>query len=321
MGLLSSIGASLAHNVGSIVGSAGSLVGSILNYNLGRRQLSYQKSVDSQNFENQERQFQYQKYLNNNQIQIQSADALKAGINPMAMNSSSLSSANYSNVNSNSQSPQFDLGSLLQAGIAMDENKKARAISDAQISSQEAMQAKKIASDEYIAQLNADTQRRIAMMNNNQSGINAETSASASRYGSDMSYKGTKYTSDSVSQTALNRLIEDKYQFDKNFEVIQAKFNNQTKQESLHQLQDAWDTYNNLVYHGAVSSSKGGNIVSSAWNILSGIVRTGREGLSDWKKKHTDPNYLSEDDKFVLWYLDSGYQIPTRYDSSVRRRD
>ena len=53
--------------------------------------------INQTNLDFQKEQFQYQKYLNNNQIQIQSADAQKAGINPLAMNGGSLSAGNYSN--------------------------------------------------------------------------------------------------------------------------------------------------------------------------------------------------------------------------------
>lgn len=73
---------------------AGLVIGSL--YGLGS--LFSSASATHKNISMQEQQLNYQKYLNNNQIKIQAADAQSAGINPLAMNSSSLSSGSYSNV-------------------------------------------------------------------------------------------------------------------------------------------------------------------------------------------------------------------------------
>lgn len=315
MGFLSALG-SVA---GSLAGSAGSLVGSFLNYNLGRRQLSYQKSIDTQNFENQEREFQYQKYLNNNQIQIQSADAQKAGINPMAMNSTSLSSANYSNVNSGAQAPQIDLGSLLQAGIAIDENKKARDISESQLSSQEAMQAKQIASNEYIAKLNADNQRRIAMMNNSQSGINAQTSASASMYGANKNFEGVRESNRTNKEIAMDKLNETAYEYDKNYEMARQKFINQSKQDSLAQVKSAYEHWYLLRYHKSPSGS--GGTISNIMDLLDTAVLRGYDTYDNFIKNF-NPKHSTEEEKFLYWYIKNGFAIPNgSFDSSVRRRN
>ena len=89
------------------------IVGDILNYDAQMRNLSYQKYNDQRNYNMQVDQYNYQKYLNRNQTQIQSADAQKAGINPLAMSGGSLSSGSYSNVNSSATAPQFDMSGLM----------------------------------------------------------------------------------------------------------------------------------------------------------------------------------------------------------------
>ena len=102
--------------------------------------------INEKNLEFQREQFNYQKYLNNNQTQIQSADAQKAGINPLAMSGGSLSGGSYSNA-SNSMQSVFEggLGSLYTE-LAKIQNQKS--ISDDRNST-----------DEYIAELNAETSR------------------------------------------------------------------------------------------------------------------------------------------------------------------
>lgn len=72
----------------------GNTVGSIWSQ---ERANKLNQDINEQNLDFSREQFQYQKYLNNNQFQIQSADAQKAGINPLAMNSGSLHGGSYSN--------------------------------------------------------------------------------------------------------------------------------------------------------------------------------------------------------------------------------
>lgn len=83
--------------------------------------------INQTNLDFQKEQFQYQKYLNNNQIQIQSADAQKAGINPLAMNGGSLSAGNYSNASIPMQNGASEFAGLanLVAQFAGMKNQKA----------------------------------------------------------------------------------------------------------------------------------------------------------------------------------------------------
>lgn len=102
--------------------------------------------INEKNLQFQREQFNYQKYLNNNQTQIQAADALKAGINPLAMSGGSLSGGSYSNASNPMQSVfNGGLGSLYTE-LAKIENQKS--ISD-----------DRNKTDEYIAELNSETSR------------------------------------------------------------------------------------------------------------------------------------------------------------------
>lgn len=107
--------------------------------------------INQKNLDFQREQFNYQKYLNNNQTQIQAADAQAAGINPLAMNGGSLSGGSYSNASNPMKSVfEGDLGSLYTE-LAKIKNQKS--ISD-----------DRNATDEYIAELNADTSRTNTIM-------------------------------------------------------------------------------------------------------------------------------------------------------------
>lgn len=113
-----------------LVGGATSLLGGVMNSlssnSTASKNYKAQKQANlinlwsaQQNFARQDRAFDYQKYLNNNQIQIQSADAQKAGINPLAMQGGTLSSGSFSNVSANQsavpQSPNTALGDSLSS--------------------------------------------------------------------------------------------------------------------------------------------------------------------------------------------------------------
>lgn len=118
------------------------------------------KDINKQNLDFAREQFQYQKYLNNNQFQIQSADAQKAGINPLAMTAGSLNGGSYSN-SSNPMESVYNgqLGSLIaqfaslanQKQISDDRNKTDEKIADLNASNSKDIAILKILSDKDIA--------------------------------------------------------------------------------------------------------------------------------------------------------------------------
>lgn len=114
-----------------------------------------QNKWSNKNNELQKETLDYQKYLNNNQIQMQTADAIKAGINPLAMNPGNLNSGNYSNV----EAPQADLQGLSNIASTIMSNKTAE--KNAQTQADTAKE---------VARINAESQERQTQMK-----INADT--------------------------------------------------------------------------------------------------------------------------------------------------
>lgn len=126
----------------------GNTVGSIWSQ---ERANKMNKDINEQNLDFAREQFQYQKYLNNNQFQIQSADAQKAGLNPLAMSAGSLHSGSYSNSTNPMESVYNGALAPLIAQFASLSNQK-------QISDD------KNKTDEKIAALNASNSKDIAIL-------------------------------------------------------------------------------------------------------------------------------------------------------------
>lgn len=129
-------------------GMLGSTVGSIIS---NRNTNKANAKINDKNLDFAKEQFQYQKYLNNNQFQIQSADAQKAGINPLAMTAGSLNGGSYSNASHPMESVYNGELAPLIAQFANMKNQKD-------------MSKEKNDSDEKIANLNAKNQKDIAIL-------------------------------------------------------------------------------------------------------------------------------------------------------------
>lgn len=139
------------------IGTVGSTIGSIISR---ERTNKSNEKINNKNLDFSREQFQYQKYLNNNQFQIQSADAQKAGINPLAMTAGSLSGGSYSNASHPMESVyNGELGSLITqlANIAnqKDMNDKTNetnaSIADANNKNSKDIAILKVLSDKEIA--------------------------------------------------------------------------------------------------------------------------------------------------------------------------
>lgn len=109
------------------------------------------KDINDEKMDFAREQFQYQKYLNNNQFQVQSADAQKAGINPLAMTAGSLNGGSYSN-STNPMEAVYNggLGSLMAQF--------------ASIANQKQISDDRNETDKKIANLNADNSKDIAIL-------------------------------------------------------------------------------------------------------------------------------------------------------------
>lgn len=139
------------------IGSTADVIGSIWSK---ERANKMNKEINKKNLDFQNEQFQYQKYLNNNQFQIQSVDAQKAGINPLAMTAGSLNGGSYSN-SSNSMESVYNggLGNLIaeftnianQKEMNNKTNETNKIITDANNKNQKDIAILKILSDEKLA--------------------------------------------------------------------------------------------------------------------------------------------------------------------------
>ena len=121
----------------------GNTVGSVISNKMTN---DANAEINEKNLEFQREQFNYQKYLNNNQTQIQAADAQKAGINPLAMSGGSLSGGSYSNASNPMQS-------VFEGGLGSMYTELAK------IKNQKSISDDRNHTDEYIAELNAETSR------------------------------------------------------------------------------------------------------------------------------------------------------------------
>ena len=131
-------------------------------------------STDASNKSNlkfSKEQFEYQKYLNNNQYQIQASDAQKAGINPIALQGGSLSSGSFS---AGQQSTDYSgiasaggqigsaiINSSVQKSISSKNNDTSVEIAKMQTSSQEQMQKEKLESEERIENSRIQAQKEL----------------------------------------------------------------------------------------------------------------------------------------------------------------
>lgn len=139
------------------------------------KQIKSTEAINAKNEAFAREQFEYQKYLNRNQISIQASDASRAGINPIAMHSGSLSSGSF---NLNQQTPDYSIGAksslagTLIGSLAQviatkmtnktsfsnteSNNETAKDIADKNNASAERINKERLKTEEYIASLQHD---------------------------------------------------------------------------------------------------------------------------------------------------------------------
>lgn len=176
MAFLAALGSAFASAAPALVSAGASLFGGKKNREsnkkINRELMAQTERWNQQQQANYREQFDYQKYLNENQYQIQAVDQAKAGINPIAANSGSLQtfSGNVSPDMAN-LSPD-DYSDISAAGAAI-----AQSLTHIQDMKQQARLAREAnATQRYVADTNAEATKYAA-----------EQSAGASRYGTDVS--------------------------------------------------------------------------------------------------------------------------------------
>lgn len=124
----------------------------------------FQKEVNADNMAFQREQFDYQKYLNENQYQLTMSDMQKAGLNPMLANGVNLSAGNFNSTSQATQgkAPYSDISPILaviQQAIGLSEQSRQNYYDRL---SAEKIASEKNASEEKIAEENRKTQQLIA---------------------------------------------------------------------------------------------------------------------------------------------------------------
>lgn len=138
------------------------------------KQIKSTEAINAKNEAFAREQFEYQKYLNKNQISIQASDASRAGINPIAMHSGSLSSGSF---NLNQQTPDYSvgaktslvgtiIGSLINSATSSrntsSTNKTSKDVADINAS----VEKSRIESNEKLEEKRLNNEMQIAVMKN-----------------------------------------------------------------------------------------------------------------------------------------------------------
>lgn len=202
----------------NMLGALGSsIIGAISNKRNTQRtnetNLQIAREANAQNQANWQAEFDYQKYLNENQHQIESQDLKKAGINPIVGAGGALSSFGGNTNTATAATMQATDYSSIFSSIA-----------------NAFLQNKALATQEKIAEKNNETQKEVA-----------KTQADASKYSADKSNEGTHYSADTQKQIAEDNNKNQKEIAKLNTESQQkiAKWQNQT-QKDLQEAMQSW---------------------------------------------------------------------------------
>ncbi len=138
------------------------------------KQIESSELINKKNEAFAREQFEYQKYLNHNQLSIQASDASRAGINPIAMHSGSLSSGSF---NLNQQTPDYSIGaktsllgsiigSLINSASSIRNTSSTNQTSKAVADINAGVEKSKIKSNEELEKKRLDNEMQIAIMKN-----------------------------------------------------------------------------------------------------------------------------------------------------------
>lgn len=279
----------------AMVASAGSnLVGSLISNGINNHWAE-------KNYKFQKEQFEYQKYLNNNQTQIQSADAQKAGINPLAMNGGSLSSGNYSNVSSSAENPLAGVSDVISAFANM---KNQREMNDKNNETNSENVQKQLDSQykierEKIAQQNYEFQMDYILKSSNLSLAQRE--------------QMRKEAWDNyIKERDAANLNEQKYEFDVSNERLVHELEQKMKSFKVNQISSAFDTWRKM-------QLKNGNDVKTSGSDIVGIYNILKDGISTIRDV-IDNNTWNKDQKAFWAWFNENYDLDGSYKSEYSRK-
>lgn len=191
MAFLAALGTAFAQAAPALISAGASLFGGKKNREsnerINRELMAQTERWNNQQQANYREQFDYQKYLNENQYQIQAVDQAKAGINPIAANSGSLQTFSGNVSPDMADQRPNDYSDISAAGAAI-----AQSITHVQDMRQQARLAREA----------NETQRYVADTNAEATKYAAEQAAGASRYGADTSAGASRYSTDVSARTA-----------------------------------------------------------------------------------------------------------------------
>lgn len=181
----------------------------------GKKNRELQKEFNEQQQKNWQAQFDYQKYINENQYRIQAKDQALAGINPIAANGGSLQgfSATAGGQAAQSEAPQIDATGALNM----------------------LSQSMQLKHDSYERKEDRENAKEIAKIN-----------AEASKHNAELSNEGTHYSSDTQAAIAAMNAENQKEIASLNTETQKkiAKWQNKTQkdlQKAMQEWQDSED--------------------------------------------------------------------------------
>lgn len=212
----------------AVAGIVSGIASSVSTYKSQKSANKTNKEIADENINIQKQQLAYQKYLNNNQIQIQSADAQKAGINPIAMQGGSLSSGSYSNVNAEQQGVDYGSGisdSLLSLAGNIASNKTSRANTADTNETSLSIAKSQQESNERIEETKAQAQVQSAMIMANAQNYNADMRSADTQAWITYRQKNDKVVNElqsklNDSQIALNKAMEQKNLNDADYTIL-----------------------------------------------------------------------------------------------------
>lgn len=114
-------GAAASAGSGSLLGSLGlaaipgvvtGIINGLFGWKANKDNEKQAEKLNAQNLAFQREQFEYQKYLNENQFQMMSSDAAKAGINPLAMSGGNVSSSSFSGSSAQGTQTPINIGDV-----------------------------------------------------------------------------------------------------------------------------------------------------------------------------------------------------------------
>lgn len=277
-----------------IVSAGTSLIGSLV-------QTKHNDHWNQKNLDFQKDQFQYQQYLNNNQTQIQAADAQKAGINPLAMNGGSLTAGNYSNQSSPMDNPLSGVSSAILDYMNMRNQKQMNEATNEANSAnvQKELDTQYKIESEKLAQQNYQFEMDYILKNR---GMTVEEREQARKEAYD------RYLASRDSA----RLDEDKYEFDVTNERLVHELNKKMKSFKANQIESAFNVWRSM-------QMKSGNSVNTTGSEIVGLYNVLKDGFSTLRDV-IDNNTWNKDQKaFWIWFNDH-YDFDGEYHSEYSRK-